>query len=413
MKIPVAKAAVDQEMWKIGENFGVEPWRKVRSKKEVIDEARTTGAKVHFASLMDICPFEKCWIGGKAPKIQRSSCTPRRLLWKTWFRFLRSIDRTRIISITNDSSKKSWISYPDCQVVMDKQQTQYLAYTQVKMERCSKIIENSKIGMSRHLDSSTTTQMAKIMVQFGRPSRSSRAKSVWSSFGRTVMGKAIWENPVETRLGAGFQLGMLIRTPWQRAILICVCGWHQIGWKETKHWSDVEITQQRSRFGRVQHLSLIMFSLGCTQRQCDISKKYCWQLQGHVLNHEFPRLELKNYHTRKIFVFLRGLMIWKVMPRNVWNVNCELANKTTQQLYKVSTPCIDDHHFKEEELKSVGELSKVCSQIVLKCLYSARIGRPDILWSVNKLAWSIHKMDQGLWQTPESIDILHSSHMWV
>ena len=34
---------------------------------------------------------------------------------------------------------------------------------------------------------------------------------------------------------------------------------------------------------------------------------------------------------------------------------CELANKTTQQLYKVSTPCIDDHHFKEEELKSVGE----------------------------------------------------------
>ena len=28
---------------------------------------------------------------------------------------------------------------------------------------------------------------------------------------------------------------------------------------------------------------------------------------------------------------------------------CELANKTTQQLYKVSTPCIDDHHFKEEK----------------------------------------------------------------
>ena len=23
---------------------------------------------------------------------------------------------------------------------------------------------------------------------------------------------------------------------------------------------------------------------------------------------------------------------------------CELANKTTQQLYKVSTPCIDDHY---------------------------------------------------------------------
>ena len=70
---------------------------------------------------------------------------------------------------------------------------------------------------------------------------------------------------------------------------------------------------------------------------------------------------------------------------------CELANKTTQQLYKVSTPCIDDHHFKEEEMKSVGELSHVCSQIVLKCSDLARIGRPDILWSVNKLARSITK----------------------
>ena len=70
---------------------------------------------------------------------------------------------------------------------------------------------------------------------------------------------------------------------------------------------------------------------------------------------------------------------------------CDLANKTTQQLYKVSTPCIDDHHFKEEELKSVGELSQVCSPIVLKWLYLARIGRPDILCSVNKFARSTTK----------------------
>ena len=70
---------------------------------------------------------------------------------------------------------------------------------------------------------------------------------------------------------------------------------------------------------------------------------------------------------------------------------CELTNKTTQQLYKVSTSCIDDLHFKEEEIKSVGELSQVCSQIVVKCLYLTRIGRPDIPWSVNKLARSITK----------------------
>ena len=54
---------------------------------------------------------------------------------------------------------------------------------------------------------------------------------------------------------------------------------------------------------------------------------------------------------------------------------CELANETTQQLYQVSTPCIDDHHFKEEEMKFVGELSQICSQIVVKCFFLARIGR--------------------------------------
>ena len=54
--------------------------------------------------------------------------------------------------------------------------------------------------------------------------------------------------------------------------------------------------------------------------------------------------------------------------------------------------CVERYcDFKEEEMKSVGELSHVCCQIVLKCLYLARIGRPDILWSVNKLAQSITK----------------------
>ena len=69
----------------------------------------------------------------------------------------------------------------------------------------------------------------------------------------------------------------------------------------------------------------------------------------------------------------------------------ELANKTTEQFYKVETPCIDDHQLEEEENESVGELPTVCFQVVLKCFFLARIGRPDILWSVNKLARSITK----------------------
>ena len=48
MNIPAAKAAEDKE-WGTLENISAWNLMKVRSKKEVIDEARTKGAKVHFA----------------------------------------------------------------------------------------------------------------------------------------------------------------------------------------------------------------------------------------------------------------------------------------------------------------------------------------------------------------------------
>ena len=64
----------------------------------------------------------------------------------------------------------------------DKQQTQSSAYTQVKMENAPKLLKSPKVRMSTYLDTSTKAQMAQIMVQYGRPSRSSRKESVRSSF---------------------------------------------------------------------------------------------------------------------------------------------------------------------------------------------------------------------------------------
>ena len=68
--------------------------------------------------------FEECRIGDKAPKIQRSSCTPRRHC-ERWFWIVCSIYRTRIISITNDGSKNHGYHLQIAGVAMDKQQTQY------------------------------------------------------------------------------------------------------------------------------------------------------------------------------------------------------------------------------------------------------------------------------------------------
>ena len=66
-KNPAAKAAVDKE-WEKLEKISARNLTKVRSKKEVIDEARTNGAKVHFASLMDICHLKNAELEAKHQK---------------------------------------------------------------------------------------------------------------------------------------------------------------------------------------------------------------------------------------------------------------------------------------------------------------------------------------------------------
>ena len=67
MKIPAAKAPVDNELEKL-EKIPAWDLTKVRSKKEMIDEARTKGAKVHFASLMDICQWKNAELEAKHQK---------------------------------------------------------------------------------------------------------------------------------------------------------------------------------------------------------------------------------------------------------------------------------------------------------------------------------------------------------
>ena len=67
MKIPAAKAAVEKE-WEKLQKIPVWNLTKVRSKKEVIDEARTSGAKVHIASLMDTCHLKNAELEAKHPK---------------------------------------------------------------------------------------------------------------------------------------------------------------------------------------------------------------------------------------------------------------------------------------------------------------------------------------------------------
>ena len=63
---------------------------------------------------------------------------------------------------------------------------------------------------------------------------------------------------------------------------------------------------------------------------------------------------------------------------------CQLAHKTLDQNHEVSTPCLEDHQIKLEDLEVVGELSETCSHKVLKCKYLASIGRPAVSLEVDE-----------------------------
>ena len=90
---------------------------------------------------------------------------------------------------------------------------------------------------------------------------------------------------------------------------------------------------------------------------------------------------------------------------------CELANKTPQQPYKVTTPCLDDHQFKKKNWGLLDKWQNFVFELFSKCLYLARIGRPDILWPVNKLARTVTNWTNAC-DTFSRFDLLHTPHEW-
>ena len=120
---------------------------------------------------------------------------------------MRSIYWTRIISITNDCGKGHGYR------IQTTRMRRTSSWRSIHLHpgqngRCTDVIENSKVRTSRSLDTSTRAQMAKIMVQYGRPSCcSSWMKSLRPSFGRSLVGKAIRENLIKNMVGKRFRIG--------------------------------------------------------------------------------------------------------------------------------------------------------------------------------------------------------------
>ena len=101
--------------------------------------------------------------------------------------------------------------------------------------------------------------------------------------------------------------------------------------------------------------------LGCTQRECQISNdivdNYRSMFESRISAGAMEKLpETKATGKPDAETISSWSCHMEGHAKNCVERYCEMANKTTQQLYNVATPCMDDHQFEEEEIGSVGEL---------------------------------------------------------
>ena len=211
------------------------------------------------------------------------------------------------------------------------------AYTQVKLEDAHKLLKIPK------------SECPDIWIRLPRH----KWQKSWSSMEDPVV-------PLERNLYGHPLAGLLWERQFEKILL-------KHGWEKIPNWECLFVHREKGLFlsvyvddiklaGKKHNIDpmwkvlnkevdlgeptsfLDHVYLGCTQRQCEVSK----DIVEPCLNHEFPRSELKNYHTRKIFVFLRGPTIWRVMPRYVWNdivswQTGRLNNSTKFQLHALMT----------------------------------------------------------------------------
>ena len=210
LKIPASKAAVDKK-WEKLEKFSAWNLTKVTSKKEVIDEARTSGAKVHFASLMDICHLKNAEFEAKHQKYKGRVVLRGDLVKDDSGSYAAFTEQGSSASQMTAAKIMDIISrLPGC----DGQAADAVsAYTQVKMEDAHKLLKIPKsecpdiwIRLPRHKWPKSWSSMEDPVVPLER-----------NLYGHPLAG-LLWERQFEKiLLKHGWEkvsnLGSLIRTP--------------------------------------------------------------------------------------------------------------------------------------------------------------------------------------------------------
>ena len=272
MKIPAAKAAVDKE-WEKFEKISAWNLTKVRSKKEVIDEARTSGATVHFASLMDICHLKNAELEAKHQKYKGRVVLQGDIVKE---------DSGSYALVTEQGSSASQMTAAKshgyhlqiARLRWTSSRRSISAYTQVKIEDAHKLLKNQK------------SECPDIWIRLPRH----KWLKSWSSMEDPVV-------PLERNLYGHPLAGLLWERQFEKILL-------KHGWEKIPNWKcvfvhlekrlllsvyvdDIKLAGEKQNIDPMWKLLnkevdfgeptsfLDHESLGCTQRQCENKQRYC------------------------------------------------------------------------------------------------------------------------------------------
>ena len=255
----------------------------------------------------------------------------------------------------------------------------------------SKTAQNSEVRMSTHLDTHSRTQMAKIMVKHWRPSGFSRTKLV----GRITVGKEVRTIFIGTGMGEDTELGMLICAQKTRFIPISIRGWHYNGRKEAEHCSHVEEINER-RWSWWTNIIPWSSELGMHYARMRTKRRYCEKAQGHVRVTHFcwnnRKITKMGQESRKNnSMVLHGETRRKVRCEILW-----IRRQKSGAIVQSFKSLLGWSPFQEGRTWNSW---RIVRSVLTNCIKNAcilvRIGRPDILWSMSKLARSVTKWTQA------------------
>ena len=146
---------------------------------------------------------------------------------------------------------------------------------------------------------------------------------------------------------------------------------------------------------------------GCAQRQ-----RCCRQLQSHLWIANFSGKNRKTTILSKSWYFF--MVLWygwscKEMCGAILWVSKQDDSTTLQSIYSM-------HRWPSLQRRRNESCWRIVTSMLSNCSEMLIFGKNWKTWysMVSEQTRTIHhKMDQNLWQTPESIDILHPSHMWI